>query len=226
MDASPHAVKVQALQSLAIVLTEAKQPASTSYLLSVLNPCFEIPPDLQDEEIAAYFVTLLKSLALRITRDNVQYCLVPDDWASAADISPDSDLWPSLPKRMPLLDCAVQLVSHQDAMVRTAARTAVLSVLRLEHPGVRVIAADISSRLLAPRLARALHAANRAAGMLDTIDARQHRWKNSIDDTEDLLDFVEDLFLLDIPMVTRAMEQESFRKTEQYGSFVLQTVRL
>jgi len=137
-DCCPPVVKVQALQSFSILITHLRRADSTSYLLSVLNPFFEVPPDLQDEEVVAYFVTLLKGLALRLNSDNVLNCIV-----TRSDSNNHC---------MPVLNCSVGLVDHMDMLVQTAARTAVLSILSLEHHLVRAIVEEVTPRLLVPRL--------------------------------------------------------------------------
>merc|ERR1712154_506855 len=66
------------LQSLSILMQNVRRETSMIYLLSggLLNTFFDDPPKLDDEELNAYFVTLLKGLALRLTADNAQLCLV------------------------------------------------------------------------------------------------------------------------------------------------------
>merc|ERR1712190_482210 len=74
----PTIVKIQVLQSLSILVQNVRQDTSMIYLLSggLLNTFFDEPPKLDDEEMLAYFVSLLKGLALRLTPDNAQLCLV------------------------------------------------------------------------------------------------------------------------------------------------------
>lgn len=197
-DATPEAVKVQAMQTISIVASQVRSPASTAYFFSVLNPFFETPPDLSHEEIQAYFVTLLKSLALRLDGGNVQYCLVVID-ESGASCSQEAAY------RMPVLDCAVQLVGHQETMVQAAARTAVLAILRLEHPSVRPMAELVASRRLAPILASLASEAAHAART-----SPDEKMQDLAECFEDLLRFVEDLNRLNIPLVTQALEHEGF----------------
>eukprot|EP00929_Paragymnodinium_shiwhaense_P099850 TRINITY_DN61756_c0_g1_i1.p1 TRINITY_DN61756_c0_g1~~TRINITY_DN61756_c0_g1_i1.p1 ORF type:complete len:294 (-),score=75.92 TRINITY_DN61756_c0_g1_i1:398-1279(-) len=192
-ESSPQNIKVQVLQSLAMLVPQVRRSESLIYLLSVLNPCFEVPPDFEDEEMLAYFVTLMKSLAIRIDVSNVQHCLVPAD-GNGGDRGRAC--------RMPVLQCAMQLVGHEEAMVRTAARAAVLSIMRVDHLGVRDAAEEPAKRLLAPPLARIGRQATSAKGT--PMEAE------GLLDLEDLLGFVEDLFRLDIPFLTQALEFEGF----------------
>lgn len=148
-DLCPEPLKIQVLQSISVFITKLRCRDSIAYLLSVLNPFFEIPPRLDNEEVVAYFVTLLKSLAIRLDAENVQYCLTASDGTLVAEIGFDTgaDL------HMPLLSFAVGLVTHRETMVNTAARVAVLNVMQMEHPTVKVLAEDVGAHLLVPKLA-------------------------------------------------------------------------
>lgn len=79
-----HDVKVQLLQSLGILVQNARRTTSTFYLLSggLLNSLFDEPPDLGNEEILAYYVALLKGLALQLDDQSCQLCLAADNSAA------------------------------------------------------------------------------------------------------------------------------------------------
>lgn len=149
------AVKVQLLQSMAILLQNARQTTSTFYLLSGgrLNALFDHPPDLGDEEVLAYFVTLLKNLALNLSSDSARLLL-----ASAGE-EPGGGGRPSLARlRLPIFERSLALSDHWEAMVRTAARAAVLNILRLEDEDVRDASVSAFCRLFAPGLVKRLDA--------------------------------------------------------------------
>lgn len=150
-DACPQDLKTQVLQAISILGLKLQHPASLDYLLRYLNPCFEDPPELNDEETIAYFATFMKGVAIRLNESNVEHCLVAVEGGQA--------------ERMPVLECAVSLVFHEDRMVQTAARTAVLSVLRMEHPRVSTAARDALHLSLLPKLERA------AARIVEDIEA-------------------------------------------------------
>merc|ERR1712224_936586 len=97
-----------------------------------LNKLFDNPPLLDDEEILAYFVSLLKGLALRLDAESARLFLstVPTSRGCA-------DLRRRTERRIPIFECAINLVGHKDKMVQTAARMAVLQVLRLDDVSVR-----------------------------------------------------------------------------------------
>lgn len=158
-EACPGTIKVQVLQSISILMLQMQNRASIDYLLSILNPCFEIPPDLGNEDMLAYFVTLLKGLSMRIDSQHVQQCLVSSDATNNSSVDASSPMVVAcidgrITQRMPVLNCAVNLVCHKDFMVQTAARTAVLNILRVDSPLVRAIAEDVIACSLAPNLSR------------------------------------------------------------------------
>jgi len=192
---SPKVVKLQVLQSLSILLQNSQRETSLIYLLSggLLNTFFDYPPDLEDEEMLAYFVTLLKGLVLRLDEGTALLCLVAHDACSVAN-SAGSQLWSfsDTQKRMPAFECAVHLIGHSDAMVQTAARTVVLCILRIDQPMLRVATEEASMRLLVPSLVDLAYSSGFSAS------------------SEDLLGFVGDIYRLDIPAIRTALESEGF----------------
>jgi len=73
------------------------------------------------------------------------------------------------PMRMPLFDCAARLVDSADSMVQTAARAAVLMMLRFEHAAVRDAVRFSVHGTLAPSLVR----------MTKKTQVSSVRWKRS-----------------------------------------------
>lgn len=162
LDACPLDIRRQALQSLAILLPEMQRGESLRYLLTVLNPLFETPPDLKDEDVCSYFTCILKGLAMRLDIDNISYCIVAPDGSEPA--VPTCDIARSSGARfqkgvaattshIPVLDCAMSLAFHAESMVRTAARTVVLTILRIKCSSANSISATAVSNVLVPRFA-------------------------------------------------------------------------
>ncbi|CAK0847202.1 unnamed protein product [Prorocentrum cordatum] len=130
---------------------------SVDYLISVLNPLFEFPPSLSEEEPLAQFVTILKRLALTLNGTNVQPLLVPVLGLEAAcpmTPGPSAAASGTHIVQMPMFACAVGLMAHSDPMVQTTARVVVLTVLRLDCPGVRSAVQETVQRDLAPLVVR------------------------------------------------------------------------
>jgi len=148
---------------------------------------------LEDEEIVAYFVSLLKGLTLRLDSQSARLFLTSIR---------SRDAQPSSMRRMPIFECAVNLVGHKDKMVQTVARMAVLQVLRLDDAHVRNAAEDATIGLLAPSLA--------SISQVHSFDLENARLNNTIENMEGLFSFITDLFALGVPAVTRALDQQGF----------------
>mmetsp|Transcript_28143 Transcript_28143/g.54236 ORF Transcript_28143/g.54236 Transcript_28143/m.54236 type:complete len:435 (-) Transcript_28143:20-1324(-) len=186
---SPAIVRTQVLQSLSIIAQNVRRPTSMIYLLSggFLNAFFDDPPDLDDEEMLPYFVTLLKGLTLRLDADTAQLCLVqiPPTLQENDVTGARTPL-----QRVPVLERAICLVGHCDPMVRTAAQTATLHMLQLGGlPEVQTAVQEVCAARLAPQLAASV-----AGG-------------GCHGSTEELLAFVADLCSLGVPAITTALKQ-------------------
>lgn len=194
---TPSAVKVQLLQSLVILVQNARRLTSMFYLLSGgrLNSLFDSPPDFDNDEMLAYFVSLMKNLALNLGPETARLLLVecaPVGCAAGGGSRPRS--------RLPLFERCVRLADHWDAMVRTAARVAILSILKLSTPQVREAAVDAFCALLAPSLVGRLVQEPKACTLFSHPAGRGEE-----DAAEELRAFAEDLRALAIPSVTAAL---------------------
>merc|ERR1719443_2480214 len=104
----PQTVKVQLLQTLSMLVQNIKNDTSLYYLLSnnYVNQLIQTPMDFADEEIIAYYITLLKSLSMLLNRDTIKFfCL---DRAGSL--------------QFPLYIESIRFFNHRDQMVRTAVR--------------------------------------------------------------------------------------------------------
>jgi len=200
--ATPAEVRVQILQSLTILAQSTRRDTSFFYLLSGghFSRLLAAPPDflLEEEEACAYLASFIKGLALRLDEESAPVCL--DMSAGSAEEHGFS-----------LFSRAAHFAVHNESMVRTASRAAVLKLLRIEQPAVRTRAVILTQKLLLPNLVVVLRITwvlmNAAAG-------RQHTdvLHALIDTEEDLLGFLKDLLLLDICAVVEAVLQ-SFLST-------------
>jgi Uncharacterised conserved protein len=159
----PLAVATQALQSISILIQNVSRATSLYVLLSnnCINKLIDLPLHLytiaekrrliaskeskslpaifaspQITEIATHFVTFLKSLALRMNAETLQFFIKYNETASIAS-SPhdasDSDEFNVLPNvEFPLYLRALEFcAAHQDSFVRTTALNICLNTLRL-----------------------------------------------------------------------------------------------
>lgn len=206
---TPEVVQVQLLQTLSILVQNAHRSTSFFYLLSgghlntLLSGALDFEDDevghiygalnMHSEEVLAYFLALVKGLALRLDGGSAQLCIDTRQAQSEAH-------------GFPLFAQAVRFTTHKDAMVRTGARAALLSILRIDHVKVRGHTVEAAMAMLVPSLAQALRvawAASSAAVQLQDAGTLQM----ALEAEEDLLAFLNDLLLLDIPALGEALAQ-------------------
>ena len=73
--------------------------------------------DFDDEEVLAHYITLLKSISLKLNQDTVQFFFNKGSF--------------------PLYTEAIKLINHRDGMVRAAVRTLTLKVYHIRDPAVQ-----------------------------------------------------------------------------------------
>ncbi|CAE7513746.1 ema [Symbiodinium necroappetens] len=211
-EAVPVVVKLQILQSLSILVQNAQRDTSLIYLLSqgMLNDFFDDPPDSMDEESMAYFVTLLKGIALRLDGELGLLCLATcrstESKSSGGYVADSGRREAAL--RMPIFDRAVQLIDHADQMVQTSARNATLRMLSIDAPAVRAAMEGTAAGILAPELADVASRLRDGVSFSDGLKLDDAKAQPAA--LTSLLDFVGDLLFLGIPPLTAAIEREGF----------------
>ncbi|KEG10454.1 hypothetical protein DQ04_03701100, partial [Trypanosoma grayi] len=116
----PSAVKVQAIQCITMMLQNLTRKSSIYFVCSNnhLNRIISISLDEGDDELFSIYVSFLKTLALRLNEDTVQFFFERETGA------------------FPLFDRAAKLLAAPDRMVRAAARQIVISVAHLSEPAI------------------------------------------------------------------------------------------
>ena len=87
---------------------------SNNYINEVVSMRF----DFQDEEVLGHYITLLKSISLKLNSSTVQFFF------------DSSGLFP-------LYTEAIKLINHRDGMVRAAVRTLTLKVYDIQDPALQ-----------------------------------------------------------------------------------------
>lgn len=188
---TPQKVKVQLLQTLSMLLQNSRRDTFLYYLLSNshLSQMIEMQFDLSDEEICSYYITFLKSLALRLNTDTVRLFFTQRPQPS-----------------FPLYVEAVKLFGHDDPMVQTAVLTISLQVFRIEDPQVRAFVLKHAAEEYFPKLASHLRdlwlRVNAAAAEQSRSQAE---YANELQN--DLLLYMADVFDLNIPELSQALER-------------------
>lgn len=191
---TPQKAKVQLLQTLSMLVQNSRRQTTLYYLLSNhhLNRLISMQLDFCDEEICTYYITFLKSLAIRMNVDTVRFFFIQHPEPS-----------------FPLFVDAVKLVGHDDQMVRTAVRTISLQAFRIEDPQVRTFVLNHAANDYFPELACALrdlwlrvdvtaaHATEQSKSKVHSANELQ----------QDLLLYLADILDLEIPELSEALEQ-------------------
>ena len=117
-DECPSVARVQVIQCVTILFQNLSKMSSVYVLLSQdrINRMIVADFDRDDEELISNYVSFIKTLSLRLNTDSVQFFFRGKD--------------------LPLFNEAVSLLSHDDRMVRTSARSIIMNVFQLDEVGV------------------------------------------------------------------------------------------
>lgn len=111
-------IKIQLLQTMSLLLLNVKRQTSLYFLFSnnavnqLINNTNNL--DFSDEEILSYYISLMKSISLRLSGETIQF-FINDKNANY----------------FPLFSQSIRFFDHHDRMVRIAVRTITLSVFKL-----------------------------------------------------------------------------------------------
>jgi len=127
---APKTVKVQLLQTLSMLIQNIRRDTSLYYLFSnnYVNQLISTQFDWNDEEILGYYISFLKSLALRLNAETVKF------------------FFNERAQLFPLYIEALRFFSHRDGMVRAAVRALTLQVYRIEDEAMRKFVLEKSAR--------------------------------------------------------------------------------
>ena len=111
-------IKIQLLQTMSLLLLNVKRQTSLYFLFSnnavnqLINNNNHL--DFSDEEILSYYVSLIKSISLRMSGESIQFFINDKN-----------------PNYFPLFSQSIRFFDHHDRMVRIAVRTITLSIFKL-----------------------------------------------------------------------------------------------
>eukprot|EP00452_MALV-II_sp_L67-6_P000150 gene150-153_t len=116
----PAKVKLQLLQTLAILISNIREDCNLYYLFSnnYLNQLILTELDWDDEEILGYYISFLKSLCLQLNTETVKFFF-------------------NYRNSFPLYTQAIRFFAHPDAMIRTSVGTMTLAIFKIEDPVLR-----------------------------------------------------------------------------------------
>ena len=114
-------VKTQLLQTLAIMIQNLKNQSYIFYMFSNnhINDLIVHKFDFSDEELLAYYISLMKSCSMKLDPDTVQF------------------FYNERLNDLPLFTEAIRFFNHPESMVRIAVRTISLNVYKVEDANVQ-----------------------------------------------------------------------------------------
>ena len=188
-------IKIQLLQTMSLLLLNVKKETSLYFLFSnnsinqLINNNNNL--DFSDEEILSYYVSLMKSIALRLSSETIQFFINDKN-----------------PNYFPLFNQSIRFFDHHDRMVRIAVRTITLSTLKLfnSSSGLRKFLTDNSGgyfSLLACQLRDLWFLMDREllADPLSTLPT-------IVDEMIDQLEYIADIERLGIGELTKILLDE------------------
>ncbi len=190
LDKESGEVNTQLIQTTSILIQNIQKEQDSIYLLShpFLNKLISHDFDLsEDGEIVDYFISFLKMLALKVTKNNVHF------------------FYNSRFRNFPLYGTAVKLYNHSEMMVRTAARTIALTVFSIDNKDIINAVLSLPHATYFPHLAcelrdRWIKVDQNIISSLDVPDMR-----DDIEDIQDMLLYIQDIFNLSTPSLTIAV---------------------
>eukprot|EP01119_Soliformovum_irregulare_P014909 TRINITY_DN4131_c0_g1_i1.p1 TRINITY_DN4131_c0_g1~~TRINITY_DN4131_c0_g1_i1.p1 ORF type:complete len:976 (-),score=250.71 TRINITY_DN4131_c0_g1_i1:40-2967(-) len=175
-------VKIQLIQTLSILVENIRNEGSLYYILSNnhINELITHKFDFSDDEITAYYISLLKTLSLKLNKFTIQF------------------FFNSMENDFPLYTEAIKFFNHRESMIRIAVRTLTLNVYKVEDESVRNYVLD---KTAAPYFSNIVWFIRDQCYTLDSlICSSSHQNRSKLEDfVEELLDYfyyLQDIFNL------------------------------
>jgi protein CLEC16A len=202
------AVQVQLLQTFNMLVQNVRMDKSMEYLFgdNCVNRIITTPLDWQNEEILAYYICLLKSLAMRLDSKSLKY------FFDAQTLG------------FPLYAEAVRFFCHRDQMVRAAVRTLTLQIYSVEDDGLRNFVLEHSASTYFVHLA--CHLCELWARFDDAVHQQTPRSHKCIqrlrslvnvppqevnEQQQDLLIYLSDVMELGVQAITESLAEQLLR---------------
>jgi len=192
----PKTVKVQVLQTLSMLVQNISRDTSLYYLFSnnYVNQLISTQFDWSDEEILGYYISFLKSLAMRLNFETIKFF-----FNERAEV-------------FPLYVEAVRFFGHRDQMVRAAVRTLTLQVYSIRDPAMQQFVLERSSHTYFVHLAchlRGLWVQLDTAACAAGGPSEQHfaALLELSDQQQDFLIYLSDVLELEVPELGAALAE-------------------
>ena len=181
-------VMIQLLQTMSLLLLNVKRRTSLYFVLSnnAINQLINNNLDFSDEEILSYYVSLMKSISLRLSEETIHFFI--------------ND---KTPNNFPLFTQSIRFFDHHDRMVRIAVRTITLAIFRLRS--------EILSRFLSENSGAyfsLLACQLRDLWFLIDRTPDERTVKTIVDEMVDQLEYIAEIFRLDLPALSVLLQEK------------------
>jgi hypothetical protein len=197
----PKDVKVQVLQSFMMLVQNARGRGSMECIFEddCVNRIITTPLDWQHEEIIAYYICFLKSMAMRLEKWSVPYFYLTEN--DCVDF--------------PLYTEAVRFFCHRDHMVRAAVRTLTLHIYGVDDERLRKLIVEHSASTYFVHLAchlRELWARfDKSVKTSRRTKAPSRVLLDINEQQKDLLIYISDVMELGVQAITDAIAEQLLR---------------
>eukprot|EP00927_Polykrikos_kofoidii_P043771 TRINITY_DN37865_c0_g1_i1.p1 TRINITY_DN37865_c0_g1~~TRINITY_DN37865_c0_g1_i1.p1 ORF type:complete len:864 (+),score=129.65 TRINITY_DN37865_c0_g1_i1:207-2798(+) len=194
-------VKVQLLQTLSMLVQNVRRETSLYYLFSnnYVNQLISTKFDWNHEELLGYYISFLKSLALRLNAETVKF------------------FFNERAEQFSLYIEGVKFFCHRDVMVRAAVRTLTLQVYKIEDQAMKKFVLERSSggyfvhlacylRELWYRLDKVSRGAGGASG-----DNMSSTMQEVHEEQQDLMLYLSDVLDLEVPSLSEVLAEKLLR---------------
>jgi hypothetical protein len=188
-----------------------KNDTSLYYLLSNnhVNDIIKFPYIFDHDEVSDIFISFIKSLSLRLNIQTVQFFFIEES------------------KSFPLLSRAIEFLKYRDPMVRTGAQSTILNIFRIQDEKARqyslhddmlnAFSLEVSGQLEAHQnsiisLCIEYATYSNQPKKRDLTEGKmgqriENHIQSSLDALEDWMFYLQDIFGLRIPKLTRTLSQ-------------------
>jgi len=197
----PQIVKVQLLQTFMILLQSVRTAASMTHILkdNFVNCIITTSLDWHNDEIIAYYICFLKSIAMRLEKWSMPYFYsIEDQYVN-----------------FPLYTEAVRFFCHRDHMVRAAVRTLTLRIYSIDDERLRHLIVEHSAHTYFTHLACHLCELWRRFDKLVTTARKSKAASRMLHDIneqqKDLLIYISDVMELGVLAINDAIAEQLLR---------------
>ncbi|EFJ34924.1 hypothetical protein SELMODRAFT_405955 [Selaginella moellendorffii] len=199
LSSNTTAVVVQLLQTINIMVQNIRSDHAIYYIFSngYLNHFITYPYDFRDEELLAYYISFLRTTSTKLDQTTISFFITTENDNVVS---------------FPLYTEGIKFFRHEESMVRIAVRTLTLNIYHVNDDSVRkFVSSDKAVGYIADIVgflkekSFSLHALMADAERNHEPLQSKSRLEGCIAETEEILDYCNDIVSAGIPGLARAM---------------------